>query len=84
MMARISDLRAHEVINLTDGRRLGNIIDLQVDPDRGVLHAITVPGRRGFWRFFPGRDVVIRWDQIRKIGVDVILVELEPFGLPNP
>lgn len=76
---KASDLRAKEVVNIRDGARLGMIEDLEIDPDQGVVKAIVVPGAPrwfGLWR--NGPEYVIPWDQIVKIGTDVILVELRP------
>jgi YlmC/YmxH family sporulation protein len=76
MLARISDLRLREVINVTDGRRLGCIDDLEIDVATGQVTAIILPARARLFHLFPRTDeVVIPWGQIRRIGTDVILVE---------
>jgi YlmC/YmxH family sporulation protein len=73
---KTSDLKLKEVVNILDGRRLGNITDIEIDIETGHLTAIVVPGYSRFLGVF-GRseDIVIPWDKINKIGVDVILVE---------
>ncbi len=65
-----------EVINIIDGKRLGAITDIEIDAESGRLTAIVVPGNGKFLGLF-GRneDVVIPWEKINKIGLDVILVE---------
>jgi YlmC/YmxH family sporulation protein len=72
----VSDLKLKEVINVIDGKRLGTITDIELDVDTGKLTAIVVPGTGKFMGLF-GRseDIIITWDKISKIGVDVILVE---------
>ncbi len=76
-MIKISDLRNRDVINVVDGRRLGNICDLDLDLENGRVTAIVVPGTgRLFGLFGGGRDYVIPWANIVKIGVDTILVDL--------
>lgn len=76
MLARISDLRLREVINVSDGRRLGYIDDLEVDVASGQVTAIILPARARLFHLFPrSEEVVIPWSQIRRIGTDVILVE---------
>lgn len=79
-MVRSSDLRTREVVNMVDGRRLGAITDLEVDLSTGRVTAIVVPGEGRFFGLF-GRDedYVIPWERIRKIGADVILVEVPGF-----
>mgnify|MGYP003771647933 FL=1 len=76
ILVRTSELRTREVINISDGRKLGSVIDVDIDLESGRLRAIVVPGPRGMFSMF-GRneDVVIPWDKIKRIGQDVILVE---------
>jgi YlmC/YmxH family sporulation protein len=76
-MMKTSELRAREVINMTDGRRLGLASDLEIDVETGRIRAIVVPGS-GRWLSWLGKndEVVIPWDRIRKIGIDVILVDV--------
>lgn len=79
------DLRAKEVINICDGRRLGNIIDLIIDCRCARVIGIVVPCERGFFSFFKSnQDIFIPWHRICKIGRDVILVELTPANIPSP
>lgn len=80
-MLKTSDLKLKEVINVMDGKRLGTITDIEIDVETGQLTAIVVPGIGKFLGLF-GRneDVVIPWDKINKIGMDVILVEAGSFG----
>ena len=76
-MVKISDLRNRDVVNIVDGRRLGVICDLDLDLENGRICAIIIPGSSRFFNFFGGsRDYVIPWENIVKIGVDTILVEL--------
>ena len=77
---RISELRMLDIVNVKDGRRLGPIKDLDIDLERGVVKGIVVPGasRGGGWGLFGGsrsEDVIIPWERVKKIGVDVILVD---------
>ncbi len=76
MVNSTRDLKLKEVINVLDGKRLGTITDIEIDVDSGRLTAIVVPGAGRFLGMF-GRsdDIVIQWDKINKIGLDVILVE---------
>lgn len=74
------DLKQKEVVNILDGKRLGTITDIEIDIDSGKLTAIVVPGTGKFLGIF-GRndDIVIPWEKIHKIGLDVILVEAVGF-----
>ena len=76
-MVKISDLRMREVINVLDGKRLGNIVDIELDMERGKVLAFILPGRVRGWSIFAKReDIVVHWDKIIRIGKDVILVEV--------
>ena len=65
-----------EVVNLRDGRILGNIIDFKIDVCSGRLTAIILPGERGFFGFKKCTDIVIPWDKICRIGEDAIIVDI--------
>ena len=79
-MLKTSDLKQKEVVNVLDGKRLGGITDIEIDIETGRLTAIVVPGQGKFLGLF-GRneDIVIPWEKINKIGMDVILVETASF-----
>jgi YlmC/YmxH family sporulation protein len=81
---RTSEFRAREVVNIVDGKRLGVIADVDVDLASGKIVALVVPGEGRFFGLF-GRDeeYVIPWNRIRKIGADVILVEVKAFTDPD-
>lgn len=73
------DLRAKEVVNICDGKKLGNIVDLIFDSRTLRITGIVVPGERNFFSIFKScPDIFIPFCKIRKIGKDVILVELNP------
>jgi len=73
-----SELRLREVINICDGRRLGRPIDLILN-DSACAEAIVVPGQYSLKFLLKGfrEGIVIPWNRIRRIGDDVILVELD-------
>ncbi|HEY8350789.1 MAG TPA: YlmC/YmxH family sporulation protein [Clostridiales bacterium] len=77
-MNRSSDFRQKEVINVSDGRRLGFVSDVEIDLEQGKVEAIILPGVGRLLGFF-GKDneFVIPWDKIVKIGEDIILVDLD-------
>ena len=79
MYTNFTDLHCKEVICVSDGRRLGFISDARIDLPEGHILAIIVPGPcrlLGLW----GRkdDYVIPWHCIRRIGPDIVLVDIKP------
>ncbi|MGF7046166.1 YlmC/YmxH family sporulation protein [Paenibacillus sp. DS2015] len=75
---KISDFQTKEVINIVDGKRLGQISDLELDLRQGRIDAIVVPTNSRFMGIFGGgSDLIIPWHNIVKIGSDVVLVKME-------
>lgn len=80
------ELREREVINVTDGRKLGRISDMAFN-EKGNILGIIVPGEKKLFKNIAGVDnIFIPWNCILKIGDDVILVDLhnEPNRNPPP
>lgn len=77
MLMSFSDLRCREVINIADGRRLGYVTDLELETENGRIISLCVPCPGRFFGLFGGRgSYVIPWHCIKKIGDDLILVEV--------
>jgi YlmC/YmxH family sporulation protein len=75
---KISDFQTKDVINIVDGKKLGQISDLLLDLRQGKIESVVVPHQGRFFGWFgPNGDVIIPWKNIIKIGMDVILVKLD-------
>ena len=73
----INGLKSKEVINIHDGARLGFVSDAELDLEKGALVSVTVPGPYRFMGMFgKDNDYIIKWENIRKIGEDIILVDV--------
>ncbi|WP_027717344.1 YlmC/YmxH family sporulation protein [Desulfovirgula thermocuniculi] len=85
-MVKVSDLRMREVINIADGRRLGPIKDIDIDLEGGKVSAIILPGQgsRLLGLFGREEEIVVPWHKIKKIGLDVILVDLREITEVGP
>lgn len=75
MVCRIVELRHKEVINSTDGCRIGFVDDVEVDTVTSQIKAVVVFGRpKCFGLLGRNEDVIIPWTDIQLIGEDTILV----------
>ncbi|HON43486.1 MAG TPA: YlmC/YmxH family sporulation protein [Bacillota bacterium] len=75
-MLRASELRVKEVVSVNDGKRLGYIFDLEIDMDTGKILSFVIPGGGRILGFLGrGGELVLDWENIRKVGRDVVLVD---------
>lgn len=75
-MVKLSELQMKEVIIVDDGSRIGHISDLEIDADRGKILAIVIMLKEKKGGLFGKPDeLLIHWEQIVRIGSDVILVK---------
>ncbi|WP_147531961.1 YlmC/YmxH family sporulation protein [Bacillus marasmi] len=77
-MVKISDFQIKDVVNVFDGKRLGNIGDIDINLNTGKIDAVVIGGTGKVLGIF-GKDdqIVIPWKNIIKIGEDVILVRYQ-------
>ena len=72
----LSDLQGKYIVNVNDGTKIGSIIDVIID-NNGSIVSMIVQGNKFFSNLFSSKnDVEIKWEQIKKIGEDVILVNI--------
>lgn len=71
----LSELQNKTLINMNDGRNIGNIVDIKMDEETGnIISLIIEPNKKGFSFSSKNSQAEIRWENIKKIGEDVILV----------
>lgn len=73
---RLSDLSDREVINLCDCKKLGFVNDIVFDPCKGCVEAFVVPVQGKICFFGSDEEYVIPFECVKKIGEDIILVEI--------
>jgi YlmC/YmxH family sporulation protein len=77
-MVKISEFQIKDVVNVSDGKRLGHIGDIEINLSTGKIEAVVISGNGRMLGFFGKEDeVVIPWNNIIKIGQDVILVRFK-------
>ena len=74
---RLSEWKKKEVINCCDCKKLGYIEDLIIDECKGCIEALVVPEGGKRCNFFgDGTENIIPFSCIKRIGPDLILVEI--------
>ena len=74
---KTSELSAKDVVNISNGQRLGEIVDVDIDLTEGAIKGIMIPQQNSVFNFLSKEEkIYIAWDDIHKIGEDVILVKL--------
>lgn len=75
-MARGIDFKQKEVININDGKILGYVCDVNANFNTGEISSIIIAPLGKFVLFNNSKkNIVLDWDKIKKIGIDVILVD---------
>lgn len=69
----LSNLQDKDVVNLFDGKKIGMIVDVNIDRNGKIIELYV---QRKRFLFFTSSAVTIKWGQIDKIGKDVILVNV--------
>ncbi|RJQ24492.1 MAG: YlmC/YmxH family sporulation protein [Peptococcaceae bacterium] len=77
MLFKISELGMRDIVNLADGAKLGPVRDVHIDLETGQVRTLVLSPSKKYLGFFrAGREVMVSWENVRKIGVDTVLVEL--------
>lgn len=69
---RLSDLQTKEIINMNTGKRLGIIVDVIVTQE-GKIKSLILEEKRT--KRLSREEYELDWNQITKIGDDIILVQ---------
>ena len=74
---RLSDLQRKDIINVNDGRIIGRIIDAEINEKEGTLESLVIEKSKYIRNLFSSdNDITIKFTQIKKLGSDVILIDL--------
>jgi len=82
LMFAINNLRQMEIIDINSGSKMGYIKDLKVDCDEYRIISIILPTQRSSW-FNKNNSIEIPWEKVKKVGVDVILVDGSDVNMEN-
>ncbi|MGK0468650.1 YlmC/YmxH family sporulation protein [Clostridium sp.] len=82
LMFSINNLRQMEIIDINSGSKMGYIKDLRVDCEDYRIISILLPSIKSSW-FNKNNSIEIAWEKVKKIGVDVILVDGSEINMEN-
>ncbi len=77
---RMCELVGKEIVNICNGSRLGVVgdSDIAINIDSGEIQSIILPRKSNFINLWVDRKhLVIPWEAVRKVGSEVIIVELD-------
>ncbi|GAW91734.1 YlmC/YmxH family sporulation protein [Calderihabitans maritimus] len=77
---KLSELIGKQIVNLYNGVNLGTVgeSDLVIDTESGEVESIILPRKSNlisFW--FNEQKLVIPWQAVKKVGSEVIIVDLD-------
>lgn len=76
MTYKFSDLCEKDVVNCSSGEILGKVSDIEISQDNCVVCALYIECNKGLLQ--KNEEIRIPWENIEKIGIDVILVNFCP------
>lgn len=77
---RLGELAGKELVNMYNGSRLGVVgeSDIVLDAESGEIRSIILPRKNNIINiWFDRQNLVIPWEAVRKIGSEVIIVDLD-------
>ena len=74
---RLSELQNKNLVNVSNGKNIGNIIDVNIDYQSGNIKSFIIESKGSILTFLTkDNDMAVKWNDIQKIGEDVILVNM--------
>lgn len=78
-IVRLSELIGKDIVNIQNGSRLGTVADsdLIIEAETGEIESIVLPSRAGLLNLWDRTNLTIPWTAVKKIGAEVIIVDLD-------
>ena len=71
----LSELQNKDIISTTTGDNLGHIVDVEID-NNGKIQNIYAEEKKMIRSYFKNNELKFKYENIVKIGTDVILVNI--------
>lgn len=75
---RLSELSGKEIVDVNKAERLGILgqTDLEINEKNGQIEAMLIPTLKWFGIKKQGSDIRVEWEQIKKIGDEMIIIDM--------
>ena len=74
---KLSELQKKDIISIKDGRKVGKIVDVEFDINSGYMIHFVIEKTNFVRNIFSTTDELnIKFTQIKKLGEDVILIDI--------
>ncbi|PWW27318.1 YlmC/YmxH family sporulation protein [Cytobacillus oceanisediminis] len=75
---RLSELSGKEIVDVKRAERLGVLgqTDLEINEKSGQIQALLIPSLKWFGFKRQGDEIRVLWQHIRKIGNDMIIIDI--------
>ncbi|RFA37755.1 YlmC/YmxH family sporulation protein [Virgibacillus dokdonensis] len=76
---RYKEISGKEIVNVQEGARLGVLgqTDLEINETTGQIEAFIIPNYKWFGLKKEAEETKIRWNAIKKVGEDMIIIDTE-------
>jgi YlmC/YmxH family sporulation protein len=75
---RLSELSGKEIVDVKKAERLGVLgqTDLEINESTGQIQALLIPSVKWFGFRKQGGEIRVPWQHIKKIGTDMIIIDV--------
>lgn len=74
---KLSELEKKDIINIKDGKKIGKIVDVVFDVNNGYMIKFIIESSSILKNIFSSsEELTIKFSQIKKMGEDVILIDI--------
>ena len=74
---KLSELSKKDIINIKDGKTIGKIVDVEFDINNGYMIRFIIESSNIIKSIFSNsEELTIKFSQIKKLGEDVILIDI--------
>ena len=74
---KLSELQRKDIVSIRDGKKIGKIIDVEFDTKSGyMIHFVIEKAHFVRSLFSTTEEITIKFSQIKKLGEDVILIDI--------